>query len=426
MSLLNDALRDLENRKTNREDSSAAQGYGNLVAISSESSRKSLILFGFILVCLIAGATFWWLTKPIDSPQSDTVPQQGIVDRKATMKSEITSSPNQKVISPKVDQPNTMKQLPVMQTAKTTLPRIQVVEKTKSESNMVAQTALSATSLGPKALPKVVSAPADSLSQKKTVKSSKKSEKVELKEQKPQETISHRVNSTARLATMSKPIDLKTQETKVQVDTAKAHLKKTIRLTPEQIDAKNAITAQRLYVKGDETQANVLLYDFIQHQQVNHKSISLLVRHFIQQGRLNEASAILTPSRVANSPSFKLLKARIFVLQGKPRTALALLQQSAGTTADNLDYQAFLAYLYQQEGDFKAAVKTYGRLLEHQPEHADWWVGLGISLNGISDKANALRSYKKALNLPGLNSRLRAYAQAQVRRLAPETSSVLE
>ncbi len=116
-------------------------------------------------------------------------------------------------------------------------------------------------------------------------------------------------------------------------------------------------------------------------------------------------------------PAYVQLKARILVNEGKIREALNLLQMAPPMLTTNPDYHAFIAGLYQRQGQPVFAEKLYEQLLAVQPNNATWWMGLGIALESMGKSTLAMEAYVKAGNSDHLSPELKIYAESRVHNL---------
>jgi tetratricopeptide (TPR) repeat protein len=116
-------------------------------------------------------------------------------------------------------------------------------------------------------------------------------------------------------------------------------------------------------------------------------------------------------------PAYVQLKARMLVNAGKINQALNLLQLAPPTLKADPDYHAFIAALYQRQGQSLFAEKLYEQLLGLQPDNATWWIGLGIALENMGKQTLAMEAYLKASHNDHLNPELKMYAETRINRL---------
>src|SRR5262249_11280629 len=78
---------------------------------------------------------------------------------------------------------------------------------------------------------------------------------------------------------------------------------------------------------------------------------------------------------VSDEYKLALQKAGALVDQGKLREALNLLERSPPSLTDYPEYYAYLAALYQRNGDSMMSATLYDQLLMVDHKNSAWWVG---------------------------------------------------
>ncbi len=126
----------------------------------------------------------------------------------------------------------------------------------------------------------------------------------------------------------------------------------------------------------------------------------------INNKRLSEAEGLLAEGIVLNPQYMPLTKlyARVLVAQDRTEAAVQALEKITPEAAQDPDYYAFLAALYQRLERHTQAISAYRTALKIQPQQGLWWMGLGISLEATNEPSAALDAYRHALasqNLPG-------------------------
>ena len=135
----------------------------------------------------------------------------------------------------------------------------------------------------------------------------------------------------------------------------------------------------------------------------------------IQEARSElEAAIALDPKRA----SLATRLARIQVEAGELGRAIGVLEREPPTLAEDPEYHAFLAALYQRSGDNDRAARLYAAVLRHRPGHAHWWMGLGISLENQGRDREARRVYETALAAGGLGTAPRRFVGGRLDDLA--------
>jgi MSHA biogenesis protein MshN len=151
------------------------------------------------------------------------------------------------------------------------------------------------------------------------------------------------------------------------------------------------------------------------YETARQTQVSLL----LDAKRMDEAASSLQEG-IALNPSnvtFAMLLARIIVERGDLRGALAMLQRHAPAAADNAEYHAFAAALYQRLGRHKEAGDEYQKALRLAPQSGAWWVGLGISLESQQRPKDAGEAFRRARSAGSLTPELAGYVEQRLKAL---------
>lgn len=145
-------------------------------------------------------------------------------------------------------------------------------------------------------------------------------------------------------------------------------------------------------------------------------SRELLAGLMLQQGHWREAQELLEQGihAVPAHYPFAQLLARVHVEHGADHKALVVMEGSHRAGAENPEYVAFLAALYQRAGKHVEAVKTYSEAVTLNPQEGRWWLGMGISLEAVQDRDAAGAAYQRAINSGVLDDRLLQYARQRL------------
>lgn len=139
----------------------------------------------------------------------------------------------------------------------------------------------------------------------------------------------------------------------------------------------------------------------------------LLVSLYMQNKQWRQAGSLLHDGLKldAAQPSLAMTLARIQVELGNNTSALATLKSTLPYAADQAGYLAFLATLYQRQGQHSSAIQYFQQALELTPNHGPWLMGLGISQQADNRMDEARRSFTRALQAGGLPSASKSYVE---------------
>jgi Tfp pilus assembly protein PilF len=171
--------------------------------------------------------------------------------------------------------------------------------------------------------------------------------------------------------------------------------------------------------QGNLTKAQLLLSQLVVKYPEYTSARESLVKILLEQDKQLQADMVLQVGLQQKPlyPPYAELKARILVKEGKMTDAINLLQKSAPAINSNPDYHAFIAALYQRQGQSLLAAKLYEQLIPLEPENGVWWMGLGIAYENLGKHSEALQAYARADRIDQLNPELKAYIESRIHSL---------
>ncbi|MGH1431407.1 MAG: tetratricopeptide repeat protein [Neptuniibacter sp.] len=195
-------------------------------------------------------------------------------------------------------------------------------------------------------------------------------------------------------------------------------IKKTQRIASDQ----EAVSQARKFVqKGQLAEAfSVLEKRIAQNSEGSAVSRGYLATLQLSSGMRQEAQLLLQESLQIHVNDFTLrkLQSRLLLSQGKTLQSLSLLQQSLPRVEEDPEYHELLATAYQQQGNYEQSAKVYFALLEYKNNTPRWWVGMAYSLELDKRYEEALRAYRSAVQIPGITASLKTYAEQRVNALS--------
>lgn len=121
----------------------------------------------------------------------------------------------------------------------------------------------------------------------------------------------------------------------------------------------------------------------------------------------------LAPERV----DFRLMLARLFYREKKLKQAYAVLAQIEPEVQQNLDYYGLKATVAQELELNAESSHLYGRLVIFEPNRAQWWLGLAVSLDRMGQNDGALRAYENAADLRQLSASVNDFIRQRILEL---------
>jgi len=204
-----------------------------------------------------------------------------------------------------------------------------------------------------------------------------------------------------------------------RIDSTTASFEKTSRrLTLAERDKQANRQALQDMRNGRTPFAQQLLTQLLDDYPEAHQSRATLIALKLSQGKLEQAQKLLSqglqlaPEQLA----FIKLKARILLTQQRPLEAVTELEKHQQGEQDQ-EYIALLASAAQRGGQHQRAATLYQQLLQLNDRQAQWWIGLAISLEALNQKNAALKAYWQARELPGISPALKSYAEGRISQL---------
>jgi MSHA biogenesis protein MshN len=111
---------------------------------------------------------------------------------------------------------------------------------------------------------------------------------------------------------------------------------------------------------------------------------------------------------------FLKTRAHLFIQQKDFAAAIDVLEKMDSQRIDDTHYLSLLAVAYQQQQRFTEAAHIYQLLTAQQPDKAEHWLGLGITLEQCGQKTLAAQAFNQALEKNALNSEVVDYIKQRL------------
>lgn len=183
---------------------------------------------------------------------------------------------------------------------------------------------------------------------------------------------------------------------------------------------KSLAKGERLMLNGVETEAVQAFKDALTLDSSLTEARERLVTFLLQQNDI-DALEPWVEDGLSIDPYNNILvsaRSRQFVERGDYEDAILLLNKTITAGHGDEALNASLAAIYQQTGDFSSSAKIYNQLLVENPGQAKWWLGFGISLENLGQRAAAIESYQRAINLEQLQPQLVEYTLQRLSSLS--------
>ena len=178
--------------------------------------------------------------------------------------------------------------------------------------------------------------------------------------------------------------------------------------------------ARRLTQTGQIDAANARLEEALKQDPDHVAARSQLAVQWQAQGRLDDARRLLEEGLQRQPGAIEWIKltARVMVAQGDDEAAIDTLARHPPQVAEDPDYHAFLAALYQRRSRHAEAITAYREVLRRRPDYGVWWMGLAISLEAEDHQTESLQAYRQAMNTGRLTGELRDFVGQKIALLS--------
>ena len=191
---------------------------------------------------------------------------------------------------------------------------------------------------------------------------------------------------------------------------------KTTPQSPGAIDRQMAKNLEALIARGRMVEAERELTNLVRTQPAPRSRFTL-ARALLVDGETGRALDWLPESVAASNVQVRMLRARAQHAEGRLDAAVATLESRVPAVEELAEYRVTLATLLQQQGQNEKAALHWAELIAWDDSRAPWWVGLAIALEDQGEIRGATRAFEQAAALPGLSPSLADYVQRRLQSL---------
>lgn len=178
--------------------------------------------------------------------------------------------------------------------------------------------------------------------------------------------------------------------------------------------------ALRLASNNQNELAMQHLREFVSSNPNAHNSREAMIKLALQKGDTVTAEQLLQNgfSLDVNRPGYRKLQARMMLGAGQAEQAMQLLSSRIPLIQDDIEYHDILATAYLSMQNYEKAALSYEALVQQNRSEGRWWYGLASAWENLGRTRDAELAYQEALKLPNLSTALRQRSQQRVVELS--------
>lgn len=190
-------------------------------------------------------------------------------------------------------------------------------------------------------------------------------------------------------------------------------------LSANEVDIIQVQSALKLLANGNEEAAFDALSSHVRAAPAAHQSRETLIKLLLSRGQTARAGALADAglSIAPNHSGFKKAKARFLIVDKDYDSAAALLSARAPEPSSDLEYHELLASAQLGAGDFIGAMQSYRQLIQFDGSQARWWYGYAVANDRMGNGSAAKQSYEQALKGGSLSVSLRRSSEERIAAL---------
>ena len=196
-------------------------------------------------------------------------------------------------------------------------------------------------------------------------------------------------------------------------------VKNPAQLSPLEQDILVVQEALQQIADNRQSDAYATLENHILANRYAHQSRETYAKLLMNQGMVNEANALVEGGLqlAPNHPGFKKVKARLLIGNQQVADAAALLMIRAPEVSMDSEYHDLLASSQLASGDFEGASISYRNLVRTDQGQGKWWYGFAAAQEMLGNLPTAREAYTLAMQQPNLSASLRRRSQDRLNRL---------
>jgi MSHA biogenesis protein MshN len=161
------------------------------------------------------------------------------------------------------------------------------------------------------------------------------------------------------------------------------------------------------------------LREFVDDNPSAHNSREAMIKLAMQRGDLGTAEQLLETGLAldAGRAGYRKLQARMMLSTGRAEEAMQVLSTRIPIIHDDVEYHDILATAYLSVQSYDKAAQSYEALVQQNRSEGRWWYGLASAWDSLGRTRDAGLAYQQALKLTNLSAALRERSQQRVAEL---------
>ncbi len=190
-------------------------------------------------------------------------------------------------------------------------------------------------------------------------------------------------------------------------------------LSPQQQDVLAVQEALRIIAINQPDAAYAVLGEYIATNRYAHQSRETYAKLLLSQGAYRQAADLVEAGLqlAPNHAGFKKIKARLLVSNGEIGAAVTLLLRRAPDVSKDLEYHEILATAQLASRDYEGAAVSYTSLLREDRNQGKYWYGFAASQDFLGKMRAARQAYTEAVRQPSLSANLRLRSEQRLSSL---------
>lgn len=187
-------------------------------------------------------------------------------------------------------------------------------------------------------------------------------------------------------------------------------------MTPEEQDTLAVQYALRLIASNETIAAYTSLEQHIMQNRYAHQSRETYGKLLVNDGEYLAARNVIESGLglAPNHAGFKKIKARILITNGALEEAVVLLSSRAPSINEDIEYHEILATAQLASRDYSGALNSYTQLVRQDRRQGRWWYGFAASQESLGNREAARQGYDQALQQSNLSPNLRRRIQERL------------